>query len=125
MTSNAATCLSDIDKVRRVAAGHDAAYVARSRLSRLLLRTTNLARSLAVESPSDIGGRQQHATGWGGADQILEACTRLDACQRSATHASEPLDDRWRMMWDEIESHLNTLEDLLRRRLQRQPAERT
>lgn len=121
--TNTATCLRDIEKVRRVAAGHDAAYVARSRLSRLLLRTTNLARNLAGDPSADRRPGHQHSTGCAEADEILAACTRLDACQKSATHASEPLDERWRLMWDEVESHLSALESLLRRRLQHRPPE--
>lgn len=95
-----ATCLSDIGKVRQVASGQEQAYVARSRLARLILRVTNVAQRL-----SDPPGR---------AARILAICKRLDACRRSATHASEPLDERWRSTWQEIMVHLDALELLLR-----------
>lgn len=95
-----ATCLSDIDKVRQVANGQEQAYVARSRLARLILRVTNVARRLSDQP--------------GGKERILATCERLDACRRSATHASEPLDGRWRSTWQEIMVHLDTLEVLLK-----------
>ena len=104
-----ATCLRDIDKVRQVAAGAEQAYVARSRLARLILRVTNLARS--VSDPSIEAGRQGETSQE--LARILDTCERLDACRRSATHASEPLDERWRIMWQEILAHLAILQELL------------
>lgn len=110
-----ARCLADIDKVRRVASGYEEAYVARSRLSRLVLRATKLAQHVVgtATTSSPVPGR--YPTGaCEQAQAIAETCVRLEACQRAAAHASEPLDGRWRLMWDEIESHLGTLEALLR-----------
>lgn len=104
-----ATCLKDIDRVREVAAGVEQAYVARSRLARMILRVTNVARG-ALRRSTDAGSN-------GVIDEevarILQTCERLDACRRSATHASEPLDERWRTMWQEILLHLDRLQALL------------
>ena len=106
------TCLKDIDRVREVASGVEQAYVARSRLARLILRVTNLAR-VAIGASTDgvVNGDISD-----GVARILETCERLDACRRSATHASEPLDERWRSMWQEILLHLDTLQMLLQQR---------
>lgn len=104
-------CLRDIDKVREVASGAERAYVARSRLDRLILRVTNLARSAIdgrVDSNSNTTATKTHT-------RILETCEKLDACRRSAGHASEPLDARWRQMWQEIIMLLDKLHALLER----------
>ena len=98
--STVTACLRDIEAVRRVATGAEEAYVARSRLSRLILRTTNLA-GRATDPTSEV------------AREIGETCQQLDAYRRSATHASEPLDERWEVMWGEILSQLDTLQRLI------------
>ncbi|MDE0036643.1 MAG: hypothetical protein OXU77_03665 [Gammaproteobacteria bacterium] len=113
--SSVERCLRDIDKVRSVASGHEEAYVARSRLARLILRATNVADEVAGMATAgsactgvSMTGREEMQV------KVSQTCARLDACRKAASHASEPLDDRWRQMWDEIGSHLDTLEALLR-----------
>ena len=107
-----ATCLKDIDRVREVASGAEHAYVARSRLARLILRVTNLARVvIGASTDGVVSGEISDEVA-----RILETCEKLDACRRSATHASEPLDERWRLMWQEILLHLDTLQMLLQKR---------
>ena len=106
--STVTVCLRNIEEVRRVSAGREEAYVARSRLSRLILRTTNLARhatSWRVPGDSIIDGEVVR--------EIEKTCQELDAIRRSATHASEPLDERWIAMWEEILSRLDALQSLL------------
>lgn len=109
-----AACLRDIEKVRHVATGVEQAYLARSRLSRLVLRATSMARRAMASTPAPT---PEAALGTADEDgrvkQILRVCGRLDAARRSATHASEPLDERWRTMWVEIESDLDELQGLL------------
>ena len=107
-----ATCLEDIDRVREVASGAEHAYVARSRLSRLVLRVTNAASGLRGASLDKVVDAE--TVEW--ADRLLMTCSELDACRRSATHASEPLDERWQSMWQEMLAHLDTLQTLLENR---------
>ena len=113
--SSVERCLRDIDKVRSVASGHEEAYVARSRLARLILRATKAAQEAAATVADGSACAGAPPTGFGEKKtKVIRTCARLEACRRAASHASEPLDDRWRQMWDEIGAHLDTLEALLR-----------
>ena len=103
------TCLKDIAKVREVASGAEQAYVARSRLARLILRSTSVARGVIGVSMVGVMNRQTCDN----AARILKTCEQFYACHRSATHASEPLDERWQLTWQEILFHLDTLQTLL------------
>ena len=71
-----ATCLKDIDRVREVASGAEHAYVARSRLARLILRVTNLARVvIGASTDGVVSGEISDEVA-----RILETCEKSDPC---------------------------------------------
>ncbi len=109
-----ARCLSEIQSVRDVAQGAEAAYVARSRVGRLGLTVARLASQmvggapperpvqLPVPSEADVMVRQ-----------VLRVGNAIQGISEFIRQPSEPLDARWAAMWDELEGHLDSLEAAL------------
>lgn len=108
------TCLRQIEEIRDVAHGAQAAYVARSRVGRLVLSATRFAatqigmplpeRPLRMEVPADASSSSQG---------LIACCNRLLDIAKTITQPSEPLDDRWRSGWAAMLSELDDLETQL------------
>lgn len=114
--ANVTRCLKGIESVRCVASGTEVAYVARSRVARLILDLSRMAADLAgVPQPQSVSMLKLPE----GTDPRLVALERARArlldVSRTITQPSEPLDDRWRAGWDELLLQLSELERQLRR----------
>ena len=105
----------EISKVRDVAKGIDAAYVARSRVGRL---TLSLARLVATRT--GMGMPDRPGTIMVSKDvpliirQLADSCNKLLEASRSICQPSEPLDTRWRNGWSTLLHELDVLEMMLR-----------
>lgn len=108
------SCLLQIDKIRKVASGEEAAYVARSRIGRLVLKLSRLICRHNGENPPD---RPRTLLVLSTSSEELRAltrlCNRVNDTAKTITQPSEPLDDRWRTGWSELLSELTQLEQIL------------
>ncbi len=108
-------CLKEIEKIRGVAAGSEVAYVARSRIARLVLSVTCLVCSQLGMPEPDRPGHIVLPKCASDHDRLLATiCNRLTATAKTITQPSEPLDDRWRSGWSLLSSELDALEHQLR-----------
>ncbi|MDA2930654.1 hypothetical protein MYX84_12035 [Acidobacteria bacterium AH-259-O06] len=104
-------CLKDIEKIRRVVSGADVAYVARSRISRLILNVSRMAaQRVGAPVPQRLAVRDLPAEGDSSSETVHDACMRLLDVSKSITQPSEPLDDRWRHGWAALMKELDNLE---------------
>jgi hypothetical protein len=104
-------CLREIAKVRDVAQGIDAAYVARSRIGRLTLALTRIVAKQAGMSIPDRPGPivvPDHALHT--ALELANICNNLLETSRLLCQPSEPLDNRWREGWSTLLEQLDVLE---------------
>ena len=112
--SDIARCLQQIEKVKRVAAGVEVAYVARSRLGRLILTATRLVCGVAGIAPPDRPGPMLEPNRLNEELQFLViACNRLNETAKTITQPSEPLDERWRSGWSTLLSDMAEVEQCL------------
>lgn len=104
-------CLQEIAKIRNVAQGIDAAYVARSRIGRLTLA---LARIVAKQTGMGIPDRPGPILVSNDAPQkvreLANICNNLLETSRVLCQPSEPLDNRWRDGWSSLLDELDGLE---------------
>lgn len=108
-------CLRQIDEVKQVASGAEVAYVARSRVARLILNVTRFAatragvplpdRPVRMDAPADAS-----PSGRG----VITCCNRILDIAKTITQPSEPLDERWRSGWATLLTELDELETRLR-----------
>ena len=111
-----AKCLSEIEKVKEVAEGQAMPYAARSRLARLTLDTTRLAcAAIGVPLPDRPGtlpvmGDDASTT----LARVVASCDTLNQLGRSVAQPSEPLEARWRTMWQALLRELDELDAALR-----------
>ena len=107
-------CLHLIRKVREVAVGKEVAYVARSRIGRLIMAVTKLVRSI---TNIDVPDRPQRIVVPSSAPpdvrNLVELCNCLNETAQVLVQPSEPLDDRWRTGWAELLCELSQLEQNL------------
>lgn len=107
-------CLSQIRKIRAVGSGHDAAYVARSRIGRLILSLGRLVAEYtggeSLDRPTAIIAGPNIPAGMA---RIVSASNRVLVISKSITQPSEPLDERWRAGWRELQHELLLLEKQL------------
>ena len=109
--SDIARCLKEIDKVKRVAAGVEAAYVARSRLGRLVLSVTRLVcNRLDIPAPDRPGHLSVPDRTNEEVRILIDVCNRLHETAKTITQPSEPLDERWRSGWSVLLGELAELE---------------
>jgi len=108
--------LQEIAKIRDVAQGIDAAYVARSRIGRLTLA---LARIVAKQSGMSIPDRPGPIVISDDVPQtareLANICNNLLETSRVLCQPSEPLDKRWREGWSTLLEQLEVLEMRLRK----------
>lgn len=108
-------CLREIAKIRDVAQGVDAAYVARSRIGRLTLALTRIVAKKAGMSIPDRPGpivvpnEAPHTV-----RELANICNALLETSRVLCQPSEPLENRWREGWSSLLDQLNALEISLR-----------
>ena len=107
-------CLHQIAKVRSVAQDQEVAYVARSRLGRLVLAVVQLVGRLAGGSTSDRPGRLDMPTD---ASDDVRTLARLSnelfETTKTLVQPSEPLDLRWQTGWSELLAQLDEIEHLV------------
>ena len=108
---NLTRCLQDIEKIRQVARGADVAYVARSRISRLILNVARMAaHRVGAPMPQRLAACDLSVEGGSSSETVHDACRRLLDVSSSITQPSEPLNDRWRSGWATLISELDNLE---------------
>ena len=108
-------CLRQLNKVRSVAREEEVAYVARSRLGRLVLAMVRLVgrvaevpvedRPLRLASPQDAPPEIQ---------TLVNLCNSLNETTKTLVQPSEPLDQRWRAGWAKLMADLDLIEQHLR-----------
>ena len=109
-------CLREVAKIRNVSKGVDAAYVARSRIGRLILA---LAQIVAKEAHLSIPDRPSPIIVSDQAPQSVQelanVCNNLVEISRVICQPSEPLDKRWKEGWTALLDQLDVLELVLRK----------
>ena len=112
--NNINLCLDQIKKVQQVGSEEEVAYVARSRIGRLILNVLRLICKTVDASPPNRPGPIQVPLG---ADEhlrsLINICNHLNETAKTITQPSEPLDERWRAGWSELQSDLIMLEKSL------------
>jgi hypothetical protein len=107
-------CLHLIRKVREVAVGKEVAYVARSRIGRLIMAVTKLVGRI---TNSDVPDRPQRivvpSTASPDVRNLVNLCNCLNDTARVLVQPSEPLDERWTTGWAELLCELSQLEQYL------------
>ena len=107
-------CFLQIEKVRQVAAGAEVAYVARSRLGRLILALSSLACTLAGVRSPDRPMMISVPDNCSASLKLLAAgCNRLVQISKTITQPSEPMDERWRSGWAALLANLANVEGTL------------
>lgn len=107
-------CLRQIAKVRSVAREEEVAYVARSRLGRLVLA---VARLVGRISGGPIPDRPRRLTVPKDASAevrtLVKLCNQLNDTAKTLVQPSEPLDERWKAGWSELMAELDKIEQHL------------
>lgn len=105
------SCLRQVSKVRAVARQEKVAYVARSRLGRLVLALVRLASTISdipftdrpvrpsvpKDTPADVRS-------------LVEICNRIIDTTSTLVQPSEPLDERWKSGWSDLMTDLDRIE---------------
>lgn len=108
-------CLQEIAKIRDVAHGVDAAYVARSRIGRLTLALARIvAKKAGMSIPDRPGSIVVQDEVPQAVRELANICNSLLETSRVLCQPSEPLDNRWRDGWSNLLDQLDVLEILLR-----------
>jgi len=109
-------CRRDLASVIEAAVSPEAAYLARTRLKRLILSCGRvIARENGVIEPALPGPFQAPPGSPLVTHQIAELCSRLSESAEILCQPSEPLDDRWCKGWGEVHNELKLLDRLLAR----------
>lgn len=107
-------CLAQIGEIRAVAAGEQTAYVARSRIERLVLNVARLVCvAIGYSAPDKPGFIRLTAGVDGHTAAVVRSCNRLYEISRFISQPSEPLDERWPTTWSEMMGELDRLESAL------------
>lgn len=105
------SCLKQIAKVRMVAREEEVAYVARSRLGRLVL---SLSRVVGKMSNGQIIDRPCRLIVPGDApaevQTLARLCNSLHETAKTLVQPSEPLDERWKAGWSELLADIDLVE---------------
>ncbi len=109
-------CRQDVASVIEAAASPEAAYLARTRLKRLILNCSRvIARENGITEPILPGPFQAPADCSEVVRAIADSCSRLNESAEILCQPSEPLDERWRTGWAQVHDELNVLDKLLAR----------
>lgn len=107
-------CLRGIDDARRAIVGIEAAYVARTRLKRLILACARMiAHRYRLPEPILPERLQMPDDSEEHLRRISDCCNRLLEETRILSQPSEPLDDRWRNHWASVLGDLDLLKNLV------------
>lgn len=111
-------CHRHIANIRLIARGEEVAYVARSRIGRLVLCVARLVSKLSNIPTPDRPRRlavPKNSTKEVRTLVVLSNC--ISETAKTLAQPSEPLDERWRVGWaeliadlDKIEQHLHLME---------------
>jgi len=112
---NPAECLQNIGAVREAIQDCDMAYVARTRLRRMILACTRLvARQCGCVEPELPGPFHPPAGAAIELREIADICSRIFNSTSNLCQPSEPLECRWRLAWSSLEADMQKLDLLLR-----------
>lgn len=104
-------CLRQVAKVRSVARQEEVAYVARSRLGRLVLAVADLVGSILNIRVEDRPARLPIPTSAPlDVEVLVEICNSLLDTTKTLVQPSEPLDERWRSGWSVLMADLDRME---------------
>jgi hypothetical protein len=107
-------CLYQIRRVLEVADGHEAAYVARSRIGRLINSCLHItAKAAGVRAP-DFPCRFQAPPY--SSQQLVDLttlCNQIYDLSRTLAQPSEPLEARWTAGWQDLRASLMAMEHAL------------
>ena len=107
-------CQRHLALVREAASSPEAAYLARTRLKRLILTCSRaVAREHGVPEPS-MPGPFQAPPGASETEHLIAVlCSRLSESAEILCQPSEPLNTRWRSGWAEAQADLDALDRAL------------
>src|SRR5579863_1863997 len=109
-------CRRQIALVKEAARSPEAAYVARTRLKRLILACNRIiAREHGFPDPILPVTLQLPEAAPQQMQDLLVSCNRLMSFAKSLCQPSEPLDPRWKSEWGFVQAELDYLDDLLAR----------
>ena len=104
-------CLKQVAKVRAVAQQEEVAYVARSRIGRLVLALAQLASRIAdIPIPDRLGRLWVPKDAPVDVQILVEICNRLTDTTKTLVQPSEPLDKRWQSGWSDLMTNLDRIE---------------
>ena len=107
-------CLRHVAKLRAVAREEEVAYVARSRLGRLVLAVAQVVAKVSTLRTLDRPARlpvPSHAPV--DVRVLVETCNSLIDTTKTLVQPSEPLDSRWQSGWSSIMADLDRIEHQL------------
>ena len=108
-------CLRQVAKVRSVAREEEVAYVARSRLGRLVLAVAQVVGRISNVRTVDRPARLPVPTNAPVDVRVLvEICNSLIDTTKTLVQPSEPLDKRWQSGWSALMADLDRIEHQLR-----------
>lgn len=109
-------CRQDLAAVIEAAESPEAAYLARTRLKRLILNCgRTIARENGIAEPILPGPFLAPADCTQVVRDIAESCSRLCESAEILCQPSEPLDERWHSGWTKVHVELDLLDQLLAR----------
>ena len=107
-------CRKQLQHVRQAAEDPAAAYVARTRLGRLILSCTRLiAQEFDMPKPALPAPMTTPKGASPLVKDLTEVCNQLESASRRACQPSEPLSARWEEEWQGIQGYLDRLDLLL------------
>lgn len=106
----------EIQKVRSVALGQEAAYVARSRLGRVILSCLCfVAKEVGVENPTFPRMFRPPHNATPQLIEITHRCNRILELTKTLSQPSEPLEERWKETWKLLLQQLELLDTSFRK----------
>ncbi len=107
-------CRKQVFLVKESVGDPTAAYVARTRLKRLLLACSRMiAREYGLEEPVLPGPLHVPEGASPPFNELALRCNRLVGAAETLCQPSEPLDDRWRTEWATVAAELEHIDRIL------------
>lgn len=109
------SCLRQVAKLRAVAREEEVAYVARSRLGRLVLDVAEVVGRISNLRTVDRPARLTVPINASVEVRVLvETCNSMIDTAKTLVQPSEPLDKRWKKGWSSLMADLDRIEHQLR-----------
>lgn len=109
-------CRQELASVVEAAQSPEAAYLARTRLKRLILACgRTVAHEYGLKEPLLPGPFTAPSDSPLSVREIAACCSRLSEAAEILCQPSEPLDDRWRSGWSDVQTELDLLDSALSR----------